>query len=64
MRAIIRLLAADAPLEARHRDHALGSDWSGYRDCHVRPDVVLIYSKPDAQTLRLARIGSHSDLSL
>ncbi|MCJ2135882.1 type II toxin-antitoxin system YafQ family toxin [Methylobacterium sp. J-026] len=57
---LLRTLANDAPLDARHRDHALSGDWSGYRDCHVKPDLVLIYGKPDAQTLRLARLGSHS----
>lgn len=32
----------------------------GYRECHIKPD--LIYRKPDAHTLRLARLGSHSEL--
>ena len=56
----LRTLANAAPLDAGHRDRALSGDWSGYRDCHVKPDRVLIYGKPDAQTLRLARLGSHS----
>ena len=34
------------------------------RDCHVKPDLVLIYQKPDADTLRLVRLGSHSELGL
>jgi mRNA interferase YafQ len=59
---LLRALADDAPLDARYRDHALSGDWSGYRDCHVKPDLVLIYRKPDAQTLRLARLGSHSEV--
>ncbi|MDR0634838.1 MAG: type II toxin-antitoxin system YafQ family toxin [Azoarcus sp.] len=37
------LLAADLPLEPRHRDHALTGDWKDYRDCHLEPDLVLIY---------------------
>ena len=32
------------------------------QDCHVKPDMVLIYSKPDAGTLRFVRLGSHSEL--
>lgn len=52
----------DAPLEPRYQDHALSGDWMGYRDCHVKPDLVLIYAKPDDLTLRLARLGSHSEL--
>jgi len=61
---ILKLLAADAPLDARHRDHALAGDWADHRDCHIRPDLVLIYQKPDDDTLRLVRLGSHSELSL
>ena len=34
------------------------------RDCHVKPDLVLIYQKPNADTLRLVRLGSHSELGL
>ena len=62
--AVIRLLAADAPLEERFRDHALTGNWKGHRDCHVKPDLVLIYSKPDDETLQLVRLGSHSELEL
>lgn len=60
--ALLRLLATDQPLEAARRDHALTGDWKGYRDCHVRPDLVLIYRKPDADTLQLVRLGSHAEL--
>ena len=61
---VLDLLAADLPLEPRHRDHALTSDWKDHRDCHVKPDLVLIYQRPDVDTLRLVRLGSHSELSL
>ncbi|MCJ2060652.1 type II toxin-antitoxin system YafQ family toxin [Methylobacterium sp. J-048] len=59
---ILRALAGDDPLEARLRDHALSGTWAGYRDCHVKPDLVLIYRKPDSTTLRLARLGSHNEV--
>lgn len=62
--AVLRALVADVPLPERYRDHALSGDWSGYRDCHIKPDLVLIYEKPDDDTLRLIRIGSHSELGL
>jgi mRNA interferase YafQ len=55
-------LAEDQPPDPCYRDHDLGGDWAGYRECHVRPDLLLIYRKPDADTLRLARLGSHSEL--
>lgn len=59
---MLELLAADAPLPDRLRDHALTGNWVGYRDCHIKPDLVLIYGKPDEDTLVLARLGSHSEL--
>lgn len=59
---IVDLLLADQTLPENHRDHALGGDWNGYRECHVKSDLLLIYRKPDADTLRLARLGSHSEL--
>ena len=62
--AIVRALASDEPLEPRHRDHALSGPWADFRDCHVRPDLVLIYEKPDAHTIRLVRMGSHAELGL
>ena len=62
--AVLMLLAKDQPLAERHRDHALTGNWEGHRDCHIRPDLVLIYEKPDDDTLRLVRLGSHSELGL
>ena len=57
-------LADDQPLEPKHHDHALSGNWKDHRDCHVKPDLVLIYLKPDTNTLRLVRLGSHSELGL
>lgn len=62
--AVVNLLAADEPLPRRNFDHALTGEWSDHRDCHIRPDLVLIYRKPDAETLELVRLGSHSELGL
>lgn len=59
---VLRTLADDKPLDPRHRDHDLSGDWAGYRECHVKPDLLLIYRKTGASTLRLARLGSHSEL--
>jgi mRNA interferase YafQ len=59
---VVELLAADEPLAARYRDHALTGEWIGHRECHLKPDLLLIYDKPDPETLILRRLGSHSDL--
>jgi mRNA interferase YafQ len=59
---ILIALINDDVLEPSLRDHELSGNWAGYRECHVRPDLLLIYRKPDVETLRLARLGSHSEL--
>jgi mRNA interferase YafQ len=61
---VVDLLANDLPLEANRRDHPLIGDWKDHRDCHIKPDLVLIYQKPDGATLRLVRLGSHSELGI
>lgn len=54
-------LVNDRPLPAKFRDHSL-TNAGDLRDCHLRPDLVLLYEKAGTDTLRLVRLGSHSDL--
>ncbi len=61
---VVEALANDRPLEPRHHDHALSGDWRDFRDCHVKPDLLLIYQKSGADILRLVRLGSHAELGL
>ncbi len=61
---VLAMLIADVQLSERHHDHALVGNWTDHRDCHVRPDLVLIYRKPDSENIDLVRLGSHSDLGL
>ncbi|MEI6389112.1 MAG: type II toxin-antitoxin system YafQ family toxin, partial [Spirochaetota bacterium] len=61
---VVEALANDHSLETRHRDHALIGDWKDYRDCHIKPDLVLIYRNAAAGLLQLVRLGSHSELGL
>jgi mRNA interferase YafQ len=64
MKPVLQALANDQAIEPRHRDHALTGEWKDHRDCHIKPDLVLIYRKPDDETLQLVRLGSHSELGL
>jgi mRNA interferase YafQ len=61
---VVNTLAQGEPLTERDRDHALTGDWRDHRDCHIKPDLILIYRKPDAETLQLVRLGSHAELGL
>ena len=58
---VIGLLRSDLALPERCRDHRLSGPWADHRDCHVKPDLVLIYRKVD-DALQLVRLGSHSEL--
>jgi mRNA interferase YafQ len=61
LRPVIVLLVADETLPEKLSDHGLSGTWKGYRDCHIKPDLVLIYKKSEGK-LSLARLGSHSEL--
>jgi mRNA interferase YafQ len=60
--AAVSLLVADQSLPERFHDHALAGEYTDHRECHLKPDLLLIYKKPDDETLRLVRVGSHSEL--
>ncbi|MCY4212964.1 MAG: type II toxin-antitoxin system YafQ family toxin [Gammaproteobacteria bacterium] len=59
---VVHALASDTAMDRRYHDHALSGSWADFRDCHLRPSLILIYQKPDPNTLRLVRLGSHSEL--
>lgn len=60
---IIKKLADGEPLPERNRDHNLGGDYVGCRECHITPDWLLIYEVNNGELiLYLTRTGSHSDL--
>lgn len=59
---VVDLLASDIPLPIQSVDHPLVGEWADHRDCHIRPDLILIYRKPDNEHLDLVRLGSHSEL--
>jgi mRNA interferase YafQ len=61
---VVQLLANNQPLSDKHHDHALTGNWSDHRDCHIKPDLILIYRKPNEHSLQLVRMGSHSELGL
>ena len=64
LRRVVTSLASDTPLPMKHFDHPLTGEWRDCRGCHIKPDLVLIYRKPDEMTLDLIRLGSHSELGL
>ena len=62
-RKIINRLLNDEILETKYKDHKLIGKYAGFRECHIKPDLLLIYKKENkASILVCIAIGSHSDL--
>ena len=60
---VIGLLIRKKSLQQKHVDHPLGGNWKGSRECHINPDILLIYRiDEDQNKLFLERFGSHSEL--
>ncbi len=63
LQEVIDVLLAGKELDAKYRDHALHGEFEGTRECHIRPDWLLIYTKfEDRLILFLSYTGTHSDL--
>ena len=61
--AVVDSLVEDRELDPKYKDHALTGEMAGFRECHLRPDLLLVYEKAeDPPRLNLMRIGSQSEL--
>ena len=58
---IIYKLQKGETLDVKYVPHPLAGNWKGFQDCHIKPDLVLIY-RITGKMLQLARVGSHSEL--
>jgi mRNA interferase YafQ len=61
LEGVVESLRWDIPLLPAKRDHPLSGEWIGHRECHLAPDLLLIYRKSPG-LLELTRLGSHSEL--
>ena len=62
-KAIIDRLLNDESLEPKHKDHKLTGQYESFRECHIKPDLLLIYKKEErVLILTCLAIGSHSEL--
>ena len=60
---VLDKLCACQPLEKRNHDHALSGNYVGFRECHIKPDWLLVYAiDGDQLILTASRTGTHSDL--
>jgi len=58
------MLIKEEGLAEKYRDHLLAGNWKDHRDCHIKPDLILIYRRVEQGVLQLVRLGSHSELGL
>ena len=61
LKSIVSILCEDLPLPVSARDHALTGNWAGFRELHIEPDWLLIYTN-DIDGVIVYRTGTHSDL--
>ena len=61
LRTVVEKLAGGQILPANYKDHSLLGKWKNHRECHIRPDWLLIYRVAD-DCLLLERTGSHCEL--
>lgn len=60
---VIVKLANDEILEPKFKDHKLMGDYEGFRECHIKPNLLLIYKKEErVLILSCVALGSHSEL--
>lgn len=63
LKSVITQLAKGEKLEVKYKDHKLIGNFLGYRECHINPDLLLIYEiNQSVLELVLVRAGSHSKL--
>ena len=60
---IVEKIANREKLESKYRDHGLSGIYKGFRECHIKPDWLLLYLVDDEeQVITLVNTGTHSDL--
>lgn len=61
---VMNCLINNLQIPEKYRNHPLQGEWKGCMDCHIKPDLVLIYEFKNNDEIILHRLGSHSELSI
>lgn len=61
---VIEILASGQKLDIKYQDHKLKGNMSEYRECHIKPDLLLVYKKDkDILVLTCIRLTNHNNLN-
>ena len=59
---VVKYLMNNIPLPFKYRDHPLHHNWEGSRECHIKPDFLLVYTLEGEDLLILERLGTHAEI--
>lgn len=59
---VVLTLANNITLVPKYKDHPLHGEWDGSRECHIRPDLLLVYRYEGDELILLQMLGSHSEI--
>lgn len=60
---VVQMIAGGRKLSSKYKNHQLKGDFLGFMECHIKPDLLLIYKiEKEELVLLLLDIGSHSYL--
>ena len=59
---VLNLLQNESPIPEEHKPHMLTGNYSGFMECHIEGDFLLIWFDPETDEIDLVRLGSHSEL--
>lgn len=61
--SVVEIIVSGEKLPVKFKDHKLKGDLAYFRECHIKPDVLLVYKIEKKEIiLVLVNIGTHNDL--
>ena len=62
LKEVLQLLERDGALPEKYKPHKLIGDYSGFMECHIENDLLLIWLDPEENVIKLVRLGTHSEI--
>ena len=62
LKEVLQLLEEEGMLPEKYKPHKLVGDYSGFMECHIENDLLLIWLDPEENIIKLVRLGTHSEL--